>query len=49
MIALPGYSPNCFVHLFGIFVVIIGFKIGDLAGKFGFDDSYCDLPPVCDV
>jgi hypothetical protein len=49
MIALPGHSPNCFVYLFGVFVIIIGFKTSDLAGKLGFDDCYCYLPPVRDV
>jgi hypothetical protein len=49
MIALPSYSPNCFVHLFGVFVIIISFKISDLASKLGFDDCYYYLPPVRDV
>jgi hypothetical protein len=49
MISLPGYSPDCLVYLFGILVVIISLKAGDLAGKFGFNNSYCYLPLVCDM
>jgi hypothetical protein len=49
MISLPSYGPDYFVHLFGILVVIVRLKAADLAGKFGFNDSYCDLPPICNV
>jgi hypothetical protein len=49
MITLPSHYPNYLVYLFSIFVIIISFKIGDLASKFGFDNSYYNLPLVCDV
>jgi hypothetical protein len=49
MISLPGHGLDCLIHLFGILVVIISLKAGDLAGKFGFNNGYCYLPPVCDM
>jgi hypothetical protein len=49
MISLPSYSPDCLVYLFGILVVIISLKVGDLASKFSFNNSYCYLPLVCDI
>jgi hypothetical protein len=49
MIPLPGHGPDYLVHFFGVLVVVIGLKAGDLASKFGFDNGYCYLPPVCDV
>jgi hypothetical protein len=49
MVSLPGHGPNYFVHLFGVLVVFIRLKVADVAGKFGLDNSYCYLPPVCDM
>jgi hypothetical protein len=49
MIPLPSHSPDYFVYLFGVFVVIISLKTGDLASKFGFNNSYYYLSPVYDV
>jgi hypothetical protein len=49
VIPLPGYGPDYFVYLFGVFVVVISLKTGDLASKFGFNNGYCYLPLVCDV
>jgi hypothetical protein len=49
MVSLPGYGPNYFVHLFGVLVVFICLKVADVAGKFGLDNGYCYLPPVCDM
>jgi hypothetical protein len=49
VISLPGYGPDHFIHLFGVLVVIISLKAGDLASKLGFDDYYCYLPLVRDV
>jgi hypothetical protein len=49
VISLPGHGPDYFVYLFGVLVVIISLKAGDLASKLGFDDCYCYLPPVRDV
>jgi hypothetical protein len=49
MIPLPGHGPEYLIHFFSVLAVVIGLKSGDLAGKFGFDNGYCYLPPVCDV
>jgi hypothetical protein len=49
MISLPNYSPDYLVYLFGILVVIISLKAGDLASKFGFNNSYYYLPLVYDM
>jgi hypothetical protein len=49
VISLPGYGPDYFVYLFGVLVVIISLKAGDLAGKLGFDDCHYYLPLVRDV
>ena len=46
MIPLPGHDLDCLIHLLSIFVVVISLKAGDLAGKLGFDNGYCDLSLV---
>ena len=49
MISLPSYSPDYFVYFFGILVIIISLKVGDLASKLSFNDCYYYLPLVRDV
>jgi hypothetical protein len=46
MILLPSYRPNYLIYFFSVLIVVIGLKVGDLASKFGFDDSYYYLPLV---
>jgi hypothetical protein len=49
MVPLPGHGPDYLVHLFGVFVVVIDFEAGDLAGELRFDYGYCYLPPIYDM
>jgi hypothetical protein len=49
MIPLPSYSPNYLIYFFSVLIVIIGLKVGNLASKFGFNDSYYYLPLVYNV
>lgn len=49
MIPLSGYDLDCLVYLLSIFIILVSLKIGDLASKFGLDNSNYYLPLISDV
>ena len=46
MVPLPGHDLDCLVYLLSIFIIIISLKVGDLASKLSFNNSYYDLSLV---
>ena len=46
MVPLPGHDLDYLVHLLSIFVIVISLKVGDLASKLSFDNSYYNLSLV---
>jgi hypothetical protein len=49
MVSLSSYSPDYFVYLFSILIIVISLKVGDLASKLSFNNCYYYLPLVYDV
>ena len=49
MILLPGYDLNYLVYLLSILIIVISLKVGDLASKLYFNNSYYNLSLVRNI